>query len=100
MIKAGEKRKLSKPDILSIFFSHPITQRICSDLLAVEDTSLISFFQQGYAAIETVGGEVTKSALGLGDPEKLIRKAGEVSPDVVKALGKKIEALAERIKDG
>lgn len=98
MLKAGEKRKQSKPVILATFFSHPITVKLVSDLLTVEDSSLIGFFQQGYAAIETIGAEVTKSAVGLGDPEELIREAGELSPDVVKALGRKIETLAERIK--
>lgn len=99
MLKAGEKRKLSKPDILATFFSHPLTTRIIGDLLTVDDDQLISFFQQGYAAIETLGGEVTKSALGLGDPEKLIRTAGEKSPEIVKTMGKRIEGLAERIQN-
>lgn len=99
MIKAGEKRKLSKPDILSTFFSHPVTVKIVADLLVMDDAQLVTFFQQGYAAIETLGGEVTKSAVGFGDPEKLIRDAGEKSPDVVKALGARIERMAEQIKD-
>jgi hypothetical protein len=98
VLKAGEKRKLSKPDILAQFFSHPLTVRIVADLLTYDDTQLISFFQQGYAAIETLGGEVTKSAVGLGDPEKLIRLAGEKAPDVVRSLGARIEGLAERIQ--
>ena len=99
-MKPGEKRKQSKPVVLSTFFNHPVTTKLVSDLLTVEDSSLITFFQQAYAAIEALGGEVTKSAVGLGDPERLLREAGELSPDVVKALGRKIEAMAERIKDG
>lgn len=99
MIKKGEKRTQSKPEIVAAFFAHPLTVKIAADLLTADDANLASFFKTGYDAIQVIGGEVTKSAIGFGDPEKLIRDAGAKAPEVVKALGSRIEGLAERIKE-
>jgi hypothetical protein len=97
MLKAGEKRKINKTETLALFFCHPVTERLCKDLLTLDNEQLVSFFKCGYEAIQALGGEVMKSGLGFGDPEKLIREAGKNAPKTVLDLGYKIETLAESL---
>lgn len=100
MLKAGAKRKKDKPAIVAEFFNDPVTAKIAADLLTLSDSDLVLFFRRGYETIQLIGSEVTKSAIGMGDPEALIKKAGENAPEAVKKLGLKIEGLAESIENG
>jgi hypothetical protein len=95
MIKAGQKRKQSNTETVAKLFCNPSTAAICDLLLKESDETLRAFFKDLYGALEALAGETTKAAIGLGDPEKVIKEAGINALPVVRKLGARISELAE-----